>query len=79
MRYVRDGDPTTSCVVWVTGCTDLLLAQAAAFLGKERDWPRDVMLAGMREHYPAIAWEDVVQIVEHLTPEASRRRADFPE
>ncbi len=36
------------------------------------------MLAGMREHYPDILWTHSVQIVEHLTPDQTRRRVDFP-
>ena len=36
------------------------------------------MLDGMREHYPDIQWDDLVQIVEHLTPDESRIRPDFP-
>ncbi len=26
------------------------------------------MLSGMREHYPAIEWDDEVVVVEHLSP-----------
>jgi hypothetical protein len=37
------------------------------------------MLAGMREHYPEIQWDDIVQIIEHLTPAETLRRPDFPE
>ena len=36
------------------------------------------MLAGMREHYPEIRWNDMVQIVEHLTPAETLLRSDFP-
>jgi hypothetical protein len=61
MRYVCDGDATRTAIVWVTRCTDLPLSEAAAFVERESEWPREVMLAGMREHYPEIEWTDIVQ------------------
>lgn len=78
MRYVCDGDRARTTIVWVTRCSDMPLSQAAAFVGREAEWPPEVMLAGMKEHYPAIGLDDMVQIVEHLTPDASGRREDFP-
>ena len=78
MRYVCDGDATKTAIVWVVRCTDLPLSEAAAFVGRAAEWPKDVMLEGMREHYPDIAWTDIVQIVEHLTPAETAGRADFP-
>jgi len=68
MRYVCDGDPSRNVVVEVIRCTDMPLADAARHLGREADWPMDVMLAGMREHYPRIEWTDIVQVIEHLPP-----------
>ena len=59
-----------SLVVTVTRCTDLPLSQAAAFVGRAADWPDEVMLQGMREHYPQITLQDVVQIVEFDPPAA---------
>lgn len=50
--------------VEVTRVTDLPLRAAAAFVGMAAEWPDDVMLAGMREHYPAITLDDVVQVVQ---------------
>lgn len=78
LRFVCDDDATKTVTVWVTRCTDLPLCDAAAFVGRESEWPKEVMLAGMREHYPDIRWTDTVQIVEHLTPAETRQRADFP-
>lgn len=78
MRYVCDGDPERTAIVWVTCCTDMPLSEAAAFVDREAEWPKEVMLAGMREHYPAIEWNDVVQIVEHLSPADTAKRDDFP-
>jgi hypothetical protein len=78
MRYVCDGDPARTAIVWVTRCTDMPLSSAAAAVGRAEEWPKEVMLAGMREHYPEIEWNDSVQVVEHLTPDETRRRDDFP-
>ena len=48
----------------VTNCTDLPLSKAAAFVGKQDEWPDEVMLAGMREHYPEIELSSTVQVIE---------------
>ena len=68
MTYVCDGEPSRVVVVMVTKCTDVVLSEAAAFVGNEAEWPDAIMLEGMREHYPEINLTDTVQIVEHLTP-----------
>jgi hypothetical protein len=68
LRYVCDGDASASVVVLVTKVTRMKLGDAAAYLGREEEWPPPVMLAGMREHYPDITLDDEVDIVEHLTP-----------
>ena len=78
MRYVCAGQPDRTVIVWVTRCTDLPLSAAAAFVGREAEWPKDVMLEGMREHYPDIAWTDMVQIVEHLTPAETAQLSGYP-
>lgn len=65
MRYVCGGDAGKSAVVNVVKCTDMPLASVAAYLGKTDEWPDDVVLSGMREHYPAIKLSDIVQVVEH--------------
>jgi hypothetical protein len=69
MRYVCGGDPGNTVVVLVTRCRDVPLSQAAALVGKQDIWPDAIMLSGMREHYPDIKLDDVVQVVEHLTPQ----------
>jgi hypothetical protein len=68
MRYICEGDPEKTVVVFVTRCRDVPLSQAAALVGKQDIWPDAIMLLGMREHYPDIELDDVVQVVEHLTP-----------
>ncbi len=71
MRYVCAGEPERTIEVMVTACTPMPLRDAAAYLGREDEWPEDVILEGMREHYPAIELDDIVDIVEHLTPQAT--------
>jgi hypothetical protein len=78
MLYIRDDDPDQTVLVWATKCTDMPLSEAAAYLGREKEWPKEVMLEGMREHYPGIEWNDEVQIVEHMTPGETAKRPDFP-
>jgi hypothetical protein len=72
MRYVCSDDSGKTAVVNVTKCTDMPLASVAAYLGKTDEWPDDVMLSGMREHYPDIELSDIVQVIEHkpLVPDA---------
>lgn len=79
LRYVSDGPDAATAIVWVMRVTRMRLSEAAAFVGRETEWPRDVMLAGMREHYPAIAWDDMVEVIEHLTPQQTRLRNDYPD
>jgi len=69
MAYFCEDDPNERAVVLVTRCTNMPLTEVAAFVGKAEEWPDDVMLDGMRKHYPEIELTDVVQVVEHLTPE----------
>ena len=73
LSYVCEGSLNQSVVVWVTKCTDMALADAASYLGKTSEWPDEIMLKGMQEHYHEIQLSDIVQIVEHLNPEDSRR------
>lgn len=71
MVYWCEGNSTMATTVWVTRCSDMALCEAAAFLGKAEEWPDNVMLDGMREHYPDIQLSDIVQVVEHESPEDS--------
>ena len=71
MEYYSEVTPESRVAVWVTGCDTMALSEVAAFLGKQDDWPDDVMLSGMREHYPEIQLHDRVQVVSHLTPQES--------
>lgn len=77
MTYVNVDDPNQTVVVWVTKCTDMPLSNAAAYLGKESEWPDQIMLEGMREHYPEIKLSSIIQLIEHLTPEQTHKREHF--
>jgi hypothetical protein len=71
MVYWCGGNSARTVAVWVNRCTDMPLSEAADFLGKTEKWPDEVMLEGMRTHYPEIQLSDIVQIVEHYTPAES--------
>ena len=44
------------------------LSDAASFVGKADEWPDQVMLDGMREHYPEIEILSMVQVIEYKLP-----------
>lgn len=64
LRFVCDGDTSKTADVEATRCTSMPLHEAAAFVGRAEEWPDDVMLKGMREHYPEIELTSIVQVVE---------------
>ncbi|WP_295311784.1 ASCH domain-containing protein [Roseobacter sp.] len=64
LNFVRSDDPAQQAVVVVERCSDLPLGEVAVFLGKDDVWPADVMLSGMRSHYPDITMDDTVQVIE---------------
>ncbi|WP_166415558.1 ASCH domain-containing protein [Cochlodiniinecator piscidefendens] len=68
MLYICEGDPTKTAVVHVTRCDDMPLSKAAAWLDKSEEWPDKIMLSGMREHYPNITLDDIVQVIQHTAP-----------
>ncbi|MBZ8133616.1 ASCH domain-containing protein [Afifella sp. IM 167] len=70
MMFLCEGDAGRSVVVDVHNCTHMPLSQAAAFLGRADEWPPDVMLEGMREHYPQIQLTSIVQVIEFVFREA---------
>ena len=71
MVYWCEGNSARTAIVWVRRCTDMLLSDAAEFLGKAEEWPDEVMLEGMREHYSSIQLSDIVQVIEHHNPKES--------
>ncbi|KIC44996.1 hypothetical protein RA28_10860 [Ruegeria sp. ANG-S4] len=68
---LSDADQTVS--VHVVKCTDMPLSEAAAYLGRAEEWPDDIMLDGMREHYPEIELSSVVQVIEFDPPAEQTR------
>ena len=76
MEYYNDVTPDRRVVVWVTRCDTMSLSEVAGFLGMEDVWPDNVMLSGMREHYPEIQMHDLVQVVSHLSPDETKARLE---
>ena len=71
MAYWCEGNSARTVTVWVNRCNDMPLSEAAEFLGKAEEWPDEVMLEGMREHYSDIQLSDIVQVIEHYNPKES--------
>jgi hypothetical protein len=67
MIYVCQDAPERTLVVEMTRVTRMPL-RAAALVGRKDEWPDPVMLAGMREYYPDIGIDAVVEVIEHLPP-----------
>lgn len=68
MKFINDDDPTQTVEVEVYRCTDMPLSEAASFVGKADEWPNEIMLEGMREHYPEIQLSCIVQVIEYNPP-----------
>lgn len=68
MLYVNAEDVSDMVIVWVTNVETMPLSVVAQHLGKADEWPDDVLLAGMREHYPGIAMDSQVEVIHHLPP-----------
>jgi hypothetical protein len=68
MKFVSDGNPSQCVEVEVFRCSDMPLSEAASFVGKADEWPDEIMLEGMREHYPDIQLTSIVQVIEYKPP-----------
>lgn len=68
MKFVSDGLKSQTVLVDVVRCTDMPLSEAASFVGKLDEWPDQIMLEGMREHYPDIQLSSTVQVIEYKLP-----------
>ena len=55
--------------VVVTCVETMKFSDVADRMGKAKEWPDDVLLQGMREHYPAIELESEVVVIHHLPPD----------
>ena len=69
LRFICDGNPDQTVLVEVLSCKDMLLSDAAAYLDRQKEWPDEVMLEGMREHYPEIQLSSLVQVIEFELPQ----------
>ena len=65
LKFICDGNSKQTVDVEVFRCTDMPLSEAASFVGKADDWPGEIMLEGMREHYPDIQLSSIVQVIEY--------------
>jgi hypothetical protein len=74
LKLVNEQDAGDTVIVWVTKIETLRLSEVAVRLGKEAEWPDAVLLAGMREHYPAIRLSSEVQLITHLTPAETQQK-----
>lgn len=68
LTFFNQEDPIQSVDVRAIRCTEMLLSEAARFVGREDEWPDQTMLDGVREHYPDIELTSVVQIIEFSAP-----------
>lgn len=63
MLFQCDQNPNQVVEVEVYRCSDMPLSKAALFVGKADEWPDNIMLEGMREHYSEIQLSSIVQII----------------
>ncbi len=68
MKFICDGNHNQTVEVEVFRCTDMPLFEAASFVGKADEWPDQIILEGMREHYPDIRLSSIVQVIEYKPP-----------
>lgn len=66
--YINADDAHDTVNVWVTAVVPMPLSAVAEYLGKSDEWPDPVLLEGMREHYPAIRLDSVVEVIHHSAP-----------
>lgn len=66
--YINANDPHDMVNVWVTAVMPMPLSAVAEYLGQSDEWPDGVLLEGMREHYPAIRLDSVVEVIHHSAP-----------
>lgn len=69
MLYVNTQDASDTVQVVVTCVETMKLSDVADRMGKSQEWPDQVLLQGMREHYPAIVMDSEVEVIYHLPPD----------
>jgi hypothetical protein len=68
MQYVNMTNAADRLTVWVTKVESMPLSAVADYLNQVEEWPDAILLAGMREHYPEIQLDSVVDVIHHLPP-----------
>ena len=68
MLYVNADDDSETLVVQVTEVKTMKLFFVASYLGRLEEWSDEVLLSGMREHYPDIRLDSEVEVIHHLAP-----------
>lgn len=68
MQYVNADEDSDTLVVQVTQVKTMKLCSVARYLGWLEEWPDEVLLSGMREHYPDIRIDSEVAVIHHLVP-----------
>lgn len=71
MLYVNASDVSDKILVLVTKVEKMPLSAVAFYLGKQNEWTDDGLLLGMREHYPEIELDSIVDIIHHITSGSS--------
>lgn len=54
LTFFNLDDPTQSVDVQAVRCTEMPLSLAARYVGREDDWPDEIMLEGMRDFRPSL-------------------------
>jgi len=64
LRFICVEIQSNTAEVIVSRCTNMQLSDAPSFLNHGDEWSGDVMLSGMKEHYPDIEHTSIVQVIE---------------
>ncbi|MBY4890687.1 ASCH domain-containing protein [Pantoea sp. DY-15] len=66
MLQVNASDSSWTVLVIVTEVKEMSLSSVATYLGKQSEWTEDVLLLGMREHYPENELNFMVGTIHHI-------------
>jgi len=64
LTFICVEEQSNTADVIVSRCTTMPLRDAPSFLNYGDEWSGDVMLNGMKEHYPDIELKSIVQVIE---------------
>src|SRR5690606_19352220 len=75
LRYLNCDDSSKTCIVYVTNVQSIPLHDVLKYSKDlERKPDEGALLSLMREHYPAITLDTVVDYIQHLSPEETTLR-----